>query len=377
MDIADILAQCPEWDKGTHRLAMPTLILLNNEEIPSSADHLSPKYLKDSGIDYTVKNVTLLTCWRRGCAMAEAEYAPAATILQAADQDPSIDLLSPNGTLLVEANLPQDDVDESSEALALNANQPAETPPAQSEGEAQVDVEGELGETSQQPSGSTPAFDHNIMINRKLTSKAKALAMVSRYRKTVGLTDRLKQVQKIECYMASQAATTVNYEGEGQILLIHDPITTLVWAEDKLWLAIGEVNGIKYEKQGVDRIGHGILGEPGVKVLFQLVGLRLTMSDDSQPAQYEWRTYGTPGRSYEVPGRYLEPLDPELSTQQTSGRPFYLFQTEFLLATSAMLAQCMKAADAKHFPKLVVTTEFPYRERFGKTFSLAADMNIE
>ncbi|TEB18295.1 hypothetical protein FA13DRAFT_1649397, partial [Coprinellus micaceus] len=85
-DVADILAGHPEWDQGT------------KQEIPNSADHLSPKHLLG---DYNVQNVTLLTCWRKGRAMAEEEYLPTATVLKEAESKPGVTMLAPAGQLLV------------------------------------------------------------------------------------------------------------------------------------------------------------------------------------------------------------------------------------------------------------------------------------
>jgi hypothetical protein len=367
IDIADILALRPDWDKGPRRLEMPTLSRLGSDgSMPASSDHLSPKNLK--GRDYYVKNVTLLTCWRRGRAMAESEYAPAAEILQQAEQDGTIDMLSPKGALLVDAPL-EDEIDESSEALLLSTRTSSQTNSASAGGsEVAVDVEDELQELNIGPGGQGssggPQFERTIVMNGKTMPKAKALAMVCRYRKSTSSTDRLKRVQEIERYHASQTEQTNGYDNDSRLLLIHDPIATLVHTQDHLWLVLGEVNGIRYDGRLIDRVGHGLLAEPSVKISFQVTGLRPTASDDGQGELFDWRTFITPGRTFEVPGKLIEALDPELS--KGSMKPFYLFKSGFLVATAALLAQRLAPPDLKQLPKMSATTDFPYRERGGK-----------
>lgn len=115
VEIADILSQRPDWDQGPRRMQIPTLSKQTGD-VPEHADHLSPQYLRGN---YAVANVTLLTCWRRGRARAEADYPPAIEILKEADKDGSLE---------------EDDLDESSERFALNANtDPADAAPETSQ----------------------------------------------------------------------------------------------------------------------------------------------------------------------------------------------------------------------------------------------------
>ncbi|KAI0709424.1 hypothetical protein C8Q76DRAFT_626022, partial [Earliella scabrosa] len=64
-----ILQEHPEWDRGSRRLAIPSL-QGNGDKIASSADHINPASW--SG-DVSVKNIVLQTCWYRGCQLAETD----------------------------------------------------------------------------------------------------------------------------------------------------------------------------------------------------------------------------------------------------------------------------------------------------------------
>lgn len=373
-DVADILAEHPEWDQGTKRLRLPALTR-TAEEIPNSADHLSPKHLLG---DYDLQKVTLLTCWKQGRTMAEEDYAPAAAVLKAAESKPGVNMLAPAGVLLVTAPLATDDVDESSETLALQAQAAASStsnptsashPESPNDGEIRIDIENEIAELEasvdnpSSPSDSS-AFTHHLLVDGKTASKAKLVAFHSRFRTTKASADRLKRVQEIERYATTTTDNASSFDTDAELLLIHDPIATLLACEGKLWLALGEVNGIRYNNQPLDRIGHALLAEPALKITFQLLGLRATTSDDDNEMVHDWRTYSMPSSSYTIPGKAVEPLDPKTSISST--KPYYLFQSPVLITTTALLIQRFTTADLKNIPKTKVTTDYPYMERWGE-----------
>lgn len=96
--------------------------------------------------------------------------------------------------------------------------------------------------------------------------------MFSRYRKKVTSWDRLKRVQEMERYQSAHDQGH-EYGSDTRLLLIHDPIATLIYSDSRLWLAVGEVNGIKFAGKVIDRLGHNLLKEKAAKISFQLVGL--------------------------------------------------------------------------------------------------------
>lgn len=105
--------------------------------------------------------------------------------MKAANEDGSVDMLSPNGTLLVDANLSQDDIDKSSEALVLNTQTQVGTMPDANV--TQVDLGDDLQSISEAidgaPLSTDPATPSNttVTFNGKIIPKAKALALYSRH----------------------------------------------------------------------------------------------------------------------------------------------------------------------------------------------------
>lgn len=369
LEIADILAKRPNWDRGPRRMQLPALID-GSEDVPPSADHLSPKHLRG---DYNVDHVTLLTCWRRGRAMAEEDFGPAVGVLEQAERDQSISILAPHGTLLVNIPLDTDDIDESSEALGLLGplTMGDDTLP-QIQSETLVDIENEImANDNRTLNDDTHAEKGNIsptvVVNGKETSKSKLLAQMSRYRNTTSSTDRLKRVQEQERYTSTQKGA--EYDFDSSLLLIHDPVATLVSCDTRLWLAIGEVNGIRYDGKAIDRIGHSILKESAARVSLQLVGLRpiSEAERDELNGGEEWRTYRYTGRTFDVLGKCVEPLDPKVATK--AGNAFYLFTSAFLITTTALLVNQMTPATLRTLPKVSPTTEYPYSTSNGKQTS--------
>lgn len=53
-----------------------------------------------------------------------------------------------------------------------------------------------------------------------------------------------------------------------------DPISTLIRVEDKFWLCLGEVNGLRVDGRPVDDVSFEMLPEETVTVSYQMLGLR-------------------------------------------------------------------------------------------------------
>ncbi|KAF6746501.1 hypothetical protein DFP72DRAFT_823118 [Ephemerocybe angulata] len=375
IDIADILATNPDWDRGPRRMNVPTLNT-SSPDVPNSADHLSPSFYKDQS-KMALSKVTLQTCWRRGRALAETDYPAAIEILNAAEAAGNVDMLAPNGELLVTAPLPAEDIDESSEALVMGSATQAHssTHLNDAEADARLDIEDELEQLSrdlevqdgiQQQTSTTPSASKiqcTLEVNGKPMAKSKILSMISRYRRTVVSGDRLKRVQDIERFQASQPDPTSTYNTDSNLLLIHDPVAALLWCDKQVWLVVGEVIGIRYDGEALESIGHNLLAEAAAKVTVQILGLRPSTSDDDPSQQNDWRTYTSPSfRSLEMNGRCIEAIDPDVPP----GRSFYLLRSPFLIATTALLLERLSVSDLKSLPKVTATSEYPYRERSGR-----------
>ncbi|RXW13478.1 hypothetical protein EST38_g12377 [Candolleomyces aberdarensis] len=377
VDVANILALFPEWDRAPRRLRLPALSR-DSKEIPDSADHLEPRNWRGN---LFVKFVVLQTVWRRGRSLAEDDVLPVASILKTLEKQGKVDILAPKGVLLFDIPLPSDDIDESLEAVASNSRSKAEDGEEQEmDSEVRVEVEDALVDYagSQQPSPtsglsmpSIRGFERTIQLDGKDVSKARVLSMYSKYRKVASSTDRLKRVQEVARFATDHTLqeTASNLLDSRAVLLVHDPIATLVSCDGRFWLCLGEVNGLKLNGQSTPHLSHTVLREDTVTVSFQLLGLRPAKEADNSQSNSEdysdWRTYNTPERSFDIPGRFIEVVNPEMIV--ASGYPsYYLFQSPVLIAVAAALFQRLAASDLKLLPKTAPTNEYPYREGTGK-----------
>ena len=69
--------------------------------------------------------------------------------------------------------------------------------------------------------------------------------------------------------------------------------------------------------------------------------------------------------SFTVPGHLIQSINPTTSKTHLS-IPFYLLQSTVLVALTASLFQGLTMSNLKTVPKLVPTTEYPYRQGSGK-----------
>ena len=366
MEVANILAKYPHWDSSPRCLKFNALTR-ESKEIPDSADHIKPPSWRGN---VKLKDVSLQTSWNRGRRLVEEECDFLKPVLKDLDQA-GADILSPSGTLLVHLPEDPDDIDESLEDPAYD---PIEENPEDAAirvavedtflGE-QVDeannVEGLAGIEQQQ------RFEKHIIINGVEISKARALSKFSKTQKFVSSTDRLKRVQEVGRYGAPNNDSDKLYQAptDVKVLLITDPIATLIHVENQYWVCIGEINGLKIDGKPVGYISLDMLSEETVIVSYQMLGLRPATSDDDVVLKHDWRTYSMEEKSFSVPGKLIQSVDPTLSVVHKN-MPFYLFESTVIVALAASIFQSLTVSDLKKVPKLARTKEYPYRASSGE-----------
>ncbi|PPQ92922.1 LOW QUALITY PROTEIN: hypothetical protein CVT25_006605 [Psilocybe cyanescens] len=362
-EVSNILAKYPKWDNAPQRLKLPAMSRKSNEPIPDSADHIKPASWRGN---LQVKDVSLQTSWNRGRYQVEQDCEFIKSILVKLDQDEDVDILAPSGTLFFDIPFVDDDVDESLEYPS--------PPIANSEGSADLDaaetrieVEDALGELKTTDAAvialQSWKVETEIVINRKLKSKARILAEFSKYRKCVGSTDRLRCVQDIERHV--QNKTVSSYASSDSLLPPTDD-------SDKIWLCIGEVNGLKFDGQSVPYVNLDILSEDTVTVSYQMLGLRSTTLDDDPDGVYDWQTYQVGEKSFTVPGRLIQPINPKISLTHTTV-PWYLLQGTFLVTLAVSIFQELTVSNLKNIPKTAASKEYPYRLASGAACFLCND----
>jgi hypothetical protein len=370
-EVSNILAKYPQWDRSPRRLKLPALSR-ESKEIPDGADHIKPGSWRGN---VKLNTVSIQTSWNRGRRLVEQECDSLKHVLLELDKLKDVDILSPFGILLVDAPLAADDIDESLEVVVETS--PNKTSNSDThEIEMRVDVEdglaAELAFSNEPIMNNQKAFDSKVLIKGTAKNKARALKDFSKYRQYAGSTDRLKRVQAVPRYVDTEKLFSPhpNYAPQPEFddspsIVMSDPIATLVRIENEFWLCLGEVSGLRVDGQPVDYVGFEMLAEGTVIVSYQMLGLRpATLADDPEGTN-DWRTYMMGERSFTVPGRLVQSINPTTSKTHLS-IPFYLLQSTVLVALTASLFQSLSLSDLKTVPKLVPTKEYPYRESSGE-----------
>lgn len=162
-------------------------------------------------------------------------------------------------------------------------------------------------------------FDHKVVVNGKELAKSRALAQYSKYQKQVGSTNCLKRVQGIERYAQNSVSIIPNLNNslspDVPVLMISDPVATLLCCDNHAWLCIGEVNGLKVDGQYADFVTHEILHEKTVAVSYQLLGLWPATLDDDPSSLFNWRSCRIEENTFTVPGQLIQPINLTISTQ--------------------------------------------------------------
>ena len=364
-EVANILARYPHWDSSPRRLKFNALTR-ESKEIPDSADHIKPPSWKGNT---KLKDVSLQTSWKRGRRLVEAECEFVKPILDELECA-GADMLSPSGILLFDLPDDPNDIDESFDDTVDTSDKLASS--CSEDIAIRVEVEDSLGELENADEAGELTgqnFDKKIIINGLEMSKARALSKYGKTRKFVSSTDRLKRVQEVGRYgTISTDRSESTYEtpiNEGEVLLVTDPIATLVHSENQFWFCIGEVNELKIDGKTVGYIFLDMLLEDTVTVSYQMLGLRPATSDDDPKLKHDWRTYSMQEQTFSVPGNLVQSIDPALSVTHKT-MPFYLFESTVIVALTASIFQGLSISDLKMVPKLATTKEYPYRATSGE-----------
>lgn len=279
-EVANILAKYPQWDRCPCRLRLPAMSR-ESKEIPDSADHIKPASWKGN---VKVKEVSLQTSWNRGRRIIEEDCPGLKYVLDELDNLDGITILSPFGTLLFNVPLADDDIDES---LELPTNSFATTDLGSDsrahETDMQTDVEDTLGaELASSNTETAPdkrLFNSRVLVKGIEKSKARALKDFNRYRQHSSSTDHLKRVQAIPRFVNTDKTHNFGSPEYHTVaddmdqVIISDPISTLVRVDNKFWLCLGEVNGLRIDGRPVDYITFDMLSEETVTVSYQMLGL--------------------------------------------------------------------------------------------------------
>lgn len=232
---------------------------------------------------------------------------------------------------------------------------------------------GSNNRTSQpQPdSHSHSKFDCYIIYDGTHMLKSCALSL---YQKCLGKggpssMDQLKHVQEIERYLSTTLATLMRGDtlNEAQpLLVIQDLVTIIVHCEGHLFLCLGEVNAIKINSDSsMTAIPQAELYELNkITINIQVLGLRPSNSDNDATLQNDWCLYQVKKLTIHVPGRFIQPINPELVSRGV-GDMFYLLEGAFLVGLATSILGSLTRKNVKELPQISVSNSFPYREHTG------------
>ncbi|KAH8995592.1 hypothetical protein EDB83DRAFT_2559207 [Lactarius deliciosus] len=189
---------------------------------------------------------------------------------------------------------------------------------------------------------------------------------------STGSTDRLRRVQQQVRYVQSEPETLVGDTSEelGDILMVDNPVATLLSCEDNIFLCIGEVIGIHIGSKAVDHLRLDVLLEDNIRITYQAYSLVCTIPSDDDPdnnthtGKYDWQARSLLPMRFKVPGNLVQPINPAL-TMPPSHTPLYLFETSTLIAFASTLRDRLSKPQLKFIPQMEQTDCFPYRERSG------------
>ncbi|KAH9003694.1 hypothetical protein EDB86DRAFT_2798425 [Lactarius hatsudake] len=375
MESANILALHPEWDKAPRRLHLPC-VSLDSSEIPSSADHISPRSWRAS---QALNSLTPPTVWIRGRRKLEADHPFVCDILCAVEAIPDATMLAPFGTLLVHASLPGDDLEDSSHDDVLrNVAQDAvlSDPSIPITGNGICELEDAATSLEWAPDQHTFSNVVTVEDDTSTLNKSRALSLLFRYSKSTSSADRLRRVQQQARFVQSEPDTFVDDASEdlGDILMVNNPIASLVSCEDNIFLCVGEIIGIHLGSKAVDYLRLDVLLEDTVRITYQVYSLVSTSDDNDQHYnKYDWKTHHLLPIKFKVPGNLVQPINPPLA-MPPSRAPFYLFETATLIAFSSGLRDRLTKPQLKFIPETLRTDRFPYRERSGEACFVAEDL---
>jgi hypothetical protein len=309
-----------------------------------------------------------------GCQLAQKEKDCqfVLPILNALEKK-GADILAPKGTLLINSPLSVDDIDESLD-LFLFKEASGDSNTSQMFHKSHVNIKNVLVEAALEDANVVQTFrqpfNRKVIINGKELAKSWALAQYSKYRKQVGSTDHLKQVQEIDRYAQDLGAIS-NIPSidnppspDAPVLMISNPVATLLHCDSCAWLCIGEVNGLRIDEKYAKFVPHKILQEKTVTVLYQLLRLRPATLDDDPLSLSDWRSCKIKEHSFTVPGKLIQLINPAIATHVLHST-FYLLDSQFLVALVASLLKYLSASDIKNIHKIVISHTFPYCEGSG------------
>ncbi|KAH9012687.1 hypothetical protein EDB85DRAFT_1877606 [Lactarius pseudohatsudake] len=201
--------------------------------------------------------------------------------------------------------------------------------------------------------------------------KSRALSLFFKYSNSTSSTDWLRRVQQQVRYVQSEPETLVDDSSEelGDILMVDNPVATLLSCKDNIFLCIGEVISIHSVRlKAIDHLRLDVLLKDNIHITYQAYSLVGTIPSNDDPdnntGKYDWQAQSLLPMRFKVPGNLVQLINPTL-TMPPSHMPLYLFETSTLIAFASTLRDRLSKPQLKFIPQTKQTDRFPYHERSG------------
>ena len=369
-EVSNILAKHPDWDKSPRRLHLPT-VTRAMEIVSNSTDHICPRAYLDPERLYPSR-LTLATPWKRGRQVIEEKYEWAIPILHRVSTIPNATILAPFGTTLVTQHLVEDN-----DTDGINLEESQSLSHAEAFSDALKDDGCTVGMRELEDTATDAQwpntlgdrqnnFANVVQIGKHTMNKSRAIAQHFRYAKSVSSTDRLRRIAQESRFRPHDLNHTLSGEAcsDEPSLSVHQPIATLVFCDQRLFLCIAEVNGLFLDGKLVEDIPVSILPEKISQVSYQGLHVIPATFSDVPDGKSDWRSSSLFALSAKVPGALVQPINPGVATH-IPGNSFFVFETSVLMAIAVNLRDRVVRGHHRAIPHVKVSDFFPYQELDG------------
>ena len=206
------------------------------------------------------------------------------------------------------------------------------------------------------------SFSNVVQIGRHSMNKSRAITHHFHYAKSVSSTDRLRRIAQESRFRPGHDLNHT-LSGEARLdepsLSVLQPVATLIFCDQRLFLCIAEVNGLFLDGKFVEDIPVSILPEKISQVSYQALHLIPATVPDVPDGKYDWRSSSLFSLSAKVPGVLVQPVNPSIATH-TPGNSFFVFETSVLMAIAVNLQDHVVRRYRRAIPHVKISDLFPY-----------------
>ncbi|KAG9083015.1 hypothetical protein FS749_006369 [Ceratobasidium sp. UAMH 11750] len=363
---ANILAEHPEWGGVARRLKLPPMESEPGVDVSAAFDHITPQAWKGN---VKVSSVVLSTAWQLGREILQS-LLPGHTVekwIQDLDKSLGVDILCPFGQLLVKSPQLYASNEEQGTVGQPVAIRPTLEVTYQDDTNQELDIE-DMVAISRAEGSSNCAAPYVLGPRGIKIHKAHLLRDAAMYTTLRDSKDRLGRIAGHTRYKApSDTGITSNLVTHGSLfgrpqLLLNDPAATIVRCQNYVFLALVQITSIKHGNRLLGKVSTDMLQEEGVNIGFQILELVSIREPTPELAseQLDWSWSGKYlSTAHKCSGRFVQPLDPILSTE-IPNQPTFVFRSSELQSIAGSLYAQLEAGEKHHLPAVQRSTSFPY-----------------